>query len=71
MVLIEMFDPRDGKNYTIKDLKIVYHEFPDRKGKMRTVKCVEYTVIGRTCEWPFWMKYKTFKKANPNIDINI
>jgi len=65
--MIEIIDPRDNKKYTIKDLKIVYYDLPDKKGKMKRVKCIEYTVVGKHSEWKFWMKYKNLKAYNPNI----
>ena len=67
--MIEMFDPRDSKSYDVEDLRIVYHEIPDKRGKLRTVKCVEYTVIGKSMSWPFWMTFDAFTKANPDIEI--
>jgi hypothetical protein len=62
-------DPRDGKNYEIQDLKLVEHEIPDKRGRLRKRKCVEYLVIGSFHDWPFWMLYDEFRQANPNTSI--
>lgn len=67
--MMRIFDSRDSRNYRIKDLRVVYHNIPNKKGKMKAVKCVEYTVIGKNHEWPFWMSYKEFKLSNFHIEI--
>jgi len=66
---MEILDPRDFKTYKIEHLKVVYHDIPNKRGKMVNTKCVEYTVIGRRHEWGFWMTYKDFVKANPEIPL--
>lgn len=64
---MEIIDPRDFKKYGIENLEIVYYDIPNKKGELENTKCVEYTVIGDNNNWDFWMLYKDFEKANPEI----
>ena len=65
--MTNIIDPRDFKQYEIKDLKIVNHDIPDKNGELQNTECVEYVVIGHNHEWPFWMSLVEFKKANGDV----
>lgn len=66
---IEITDPVTFKRRHIKNLKTVDHTLTDENGEAQCVPCVEFTVIGRNHEWPFWAILTEFKKVNPDIEI--
>ena len=67
---MEIYDPISSKKRKIKDLEIALHEMPNQEeGKMESVKCVEFIVLGRNHEWKSWLFYDDFKEANPHIEI--
>jgi len=62
---MKIFDPRDNKTYDIENLRTTVHQLIV-DGKKEAVDCVEYTVIGTSHKWDFWMKYSDFSRANLN-----
>lgn len=69
MDVVEIIDPVSFKKRIVKDLKIVDHSLADKNGEVQCVPCVEFIVIGRNREWPFWATLIDFKKVNPDIVI--
>jgi len=61
--------PRTNKEVNIKDLKVVSYSLPNKQGKKRKTKCVEFVVIGNNSEWIDWSFYREFKKINQHINI--
>ncbi len=64
-----ILNPIINKEQSIKNLKVVFYNLPDKKGEMQNVKCVEFTVIGNHSEWKDWLLYRDFKNSNEIINI--
>ena len=69
MKVIEIIDPASKKIRKVRNLKIVDHGLADENGEVQCVPCVEFIVIGRNHEWPFWATLVDFKKWNSDIEI--
>ena len=67
---MQILDPRDNKTYNVENLRIVPHQLIV-DGEKQDVDCVEYTVIGNSHNWNFWMKLSDFTKANIETAIKI
>ena len=67
---MKITDPEKGIEREVKELKIVFHKMPDKKGVKQDVKCVEFVIIGKNNEWDEWFLYDDFQEANPTIDIS-
>lgn len=52
----------------VENLKVVTHTLSE-DGEEKTVKCVEYDVIGKNNTWPDYMYYDDFKEQNPEVTI--
>jgi hypothetical protein len=68
-IKMRIFNPILNKEEDIEDLKVIFHDIPDKYGKMQSVKCVEFTVIGKHHKWRNWLLYDDFKKANKHIKV--
>ncbi len=50
-------------------MKVAAHKEYDKKGKKRTNRYVEFTVLGKNRKWKDFMPIKDFKRLNPDIKI--
>jgi hypothetical protein len=64
-----IYNSRTKKEQTVKELKIVNYDMPNKNGEVESVKCVEFVVIGQNREWKDWLLYRDFMNSNENIKI--
>jgi hypothetical protein len=66
--MYQIFDTT-GKARMIEKARIAVHTIPNpRTGKEESIKCVEFTVIGKHHNWPSYMTLEEFDQRNPNVD---
>ncbi len=58
-----------GKPRNVEKARIAIHTIPDKQtGEEKSIKCVEFEVIGRNGKWPSYMTLEEFNMRNPDVD---
>lgn len=67
---IEIYDPHSEKTRTVTDLQVRSHDDIDAvTGETKSIKGIQFLVMGNQRTWPLWIPYEDFTNANPDIDI--
>lgn len=68
---MKIFNLHTKDERDVADLKVVAYDEYDKKGKMRTNRYVQYTILGKGDRtWTDFMPVKEFKKLNPTITVS-